>query len=52
MARRNGVAMSVRGYVAPGRGKGGDNTIWTDMNLSEPKNEEYSCGRFKCYNGQ
>jgi hypothetical protein len=36
----SGVMMSAGGEVAPGRGKGGDNTCWADANLSGTKNEE------------
>jgi hypothetical protein len=41
--------MSARGEGAPGRGKGGDDTYCADTNLTRPKNEENSCGRFNCY---
>jgi hypothetical protein len=35
--------------VAPGKGKGGDNTSWADVNLTGPKNEENPRDRFICY---
>jgi hypothetical protein len=41
---------SGRGEVAPGRGKVGDNTSWTDTNLTGVKNEENSCSQFSYYN--
>jgi hypothetical protein len=40
MTRCDGMAMSARGEMAPGRGKGGDDASWRDMNLTGPKNEE------------
>jgi hypothetical protein len=44
--RCGSMTMVVGGEVAPGRGKGGDDASWADMNLTWPKNEENSCGRF------
>jgi hypothetical protein len=41
--------MSVSGGAAPTRGKGGDDTSWADVNLTEPKNEENPSGRFSCF---
>jgi hypothetical protein len=38
--RRNGVATSAGGEATLGRGKGGDDANWADMNLTTPKNEE------------
>jgi hypothetical protein len=32
--------------MAPERGKGGNDTNWTDTNLAGPKNKENICGRF------
>jgi hypothetical protein len=34
------VATSAGGEVAPGRGNGGDDASWADVNLTEPKNKE------------
>jgi hypothetical protein len=31
------VAASARGEAALGRGKGGDDVSWVDMNLTKPK---------------
>jgi hypothetical protein len=47
--RYSDVTKSVGGEAAPGRKKGGDNTDWVDVNLTRPKNEENTCGRFNCY---
>jgi hypothetical protein len=41
--------MSVRGETASGRGKGGDDTGWADVNLIGPKNKKNSRGRFNWY---
>jgi hypothetical protein len=41
--------MSAGGDVSLGRGKGGDDTSWTDVNFIGPKNEETSHDRFSCY---
>jgi hypothetical protein len=49
VTRHSGVATSIGGEAAPGRGKGGDDVSWIDANLTEPKNEENSRGRFSCY---
>jgi hypothetical protein len=46
---RDDITMSDGGEAATGREKGGDDASWTDANLTEPKNEENSCGRFNCY---
>jgi hypothetical protein len=43
------MTTSARGKTAPGRKKGGNDVSWADMNLTVPKNEENSCGRFSCY---
>jgi hypothetical protein len=40
MTQHGGVATSVGGEVASERGNGGDDTSWTDTNLTGPKNEE------------
>jgi hypothetical protein len=37
--RRGGVATSAGGEATPGREKGGDDTSWADVNLTEPKNK-------------
>jgi hypothetical protein len=50
MAWCDGVVTFAGGEAASGRGKGGDNTGWADVNLTGPKNEENSQGRFNCYN--
>jgi hypothetical protein len=50
MAWCDGVVTFAGGEAASGRGKGGDNIGWADVNLTGPKNEENSRGRFNCYN--
>jgi hypothetical protein len=40
------ATMLARGEAAPERGKGRDDVSWTDVNLTEAKNEENSRGRF------
>jgi hypothetical protein len=42
--RRGGVTTSCGGETVPERKKGGDNVIWTDVNLTGPKNKENSHG--------
>jgi hypothetical protein len=37
VTRRDGVTTSASGEAVPGRGKGVDNTYWTDMNLTGQK---------------
>jgi hypothetical protein len=37
MTQCGGVATSVSGEAAPGRGKGGDDISWANANLTEPK---------------
>jgi hypothetical protein len=37
VTRRDGVVTSAGGETTPGRGKGGNNASWTDVNLTEPK---------------
>jgi hypothetical protein len=49
VTRRGIMAMSVGGEVAPGRGKGGNDSSWTDANLTGSKNEENSRGRSSYY---
>jgi hypothetical protein len=52
MGRKRDIARwcaSVREEVALGRGKGGDNASWVDMNLTRPKYEENLHGQFNCY---
>jgi hypothetical protein len=49
VTRRGGVAMSDGGEVVLGRGKGGDDTNWTNTNLTGLKNKENSHRRFNCY---
>jgi hypothetical protein len=44
-----GMATSAGGEPAPERGKGEDNTSWTDVNLIGPKNEENPHDQFSCY---
>jgi hypothetical protein len=44
VTQRGGVATSVGGEVAPGRGKRGDDASWADTNLTGPKNEENQRG--------
>jgi hypothetical protein len=36
--------MSVGGVAASGRGEGGDDASWADVNLTEQKNEENQHG--------
>jgi hypothetical protein len=43
------MEMSAKGEAAPGRGKGQDDVGWVDANLTGPKNEENSHGRFSCF---
>jgi hypothetical protein len=43
-----GMVTSDRGEATL-RENGGDNTNWADVNLTRPKNEEHSLGRFSCY---
>jgi hypothetical protein len=40
VTQRNGVVTSVGGEVTSGRGKGGDNASWTDVNLTGSKNKK------------
>jgi hypothetical protein len=40
VTRRGGVTTSVGGEVAPGKGKGGDDASWVDVNLTGPKNKK------------
>jgi hypothetical protein len=49
VTRRGGVTMSTGGEAAPGRKKGGDDVNWANVNLTGPKNEENSHGRFSWY---
>jgi hypothetical protein len=49
VTRRGGVTTSVGGEVAPGKGKGGDDTSWVDVNLTGSKNKKKSRGRFSWY---
>jgi hypothetical protein len=44
VTQRGNVMTSAGGEAASGRGKGGDDTNWTDVNLTEPKNGENQCG--------
>jgi hypothetical protein len=43
------MVMSPIGEAAPGMGKGGDDTSWTNTNLTGLKNEENPRDRFSCY---
>jgi hypothetical protein len=43
------MATPARGEAALKREKGGDKVSWADANLTKPKNEENSHGRFNCY---
>jgi hypothetical protein len=45
-AQSGGVATSVGGDVASGRGKRGNDVSWANVNLTRPKNEENLCDRF------
>jgi hypothetical protein len=47
--QRGGMTMSAGGEAPLGRGNGGDDARWTDTNLTGPKNEENSHGRFSFY---
>jgi hypothetical protein len=49
VTRCGGVTTSARGEAALGMGKGGDDTSWTDVNLTGPKNKENPRGRFRWY---
>jgi hypothetical protein len=40
VTRRGGVTTSAGGEAAPGRGKGGDNASWADVNLTRQKNKK------------
>jgi hypothetical protein len=51
VTRRGGVTTSVGGETTPGRGNGGGDVGWADVNLTEPKNEENLHGRFSGRNG-
>jgi hypothetical protein len=44
-----GVATSIGGEEAPGRGKGGDGTSWANTNFTGLKNKENPYDRFNCY---
>jgi hypothetical protein len=37
MTRHDDVMTSTGGEAAPGRGKGGDDVSWADVNLNRPK---------------
>jgi hypothetical protein len=47
--QHDGMMMSAGGEATLRRGKGGDDVCWADTNLTEPKNEENSRGRFSWY---
>jgi hypothetical protein len=49
VTRHDGVTTSAGGEATLGRGKGGGDDSWADANLTRPKNEENSRGRFSCY---
>jgi hypothetical protein len=49
VTRCDGVTTSAGGDAALGRGKGGDDANWDDMNLTGPKSEENTRGRFSWY---
>jgi hypothetical protein len=49
VTRCGGVMMSAKGEVIPGRGMGGYNVSWADMNLIRQKNEENTRSRFRWY---
>jgi hypothetical protein len=40
VTRRGGIVTSVRGEAALGRGKGGDDVSWADINLTGSKNKK------------
>jgi hypothetical protein len=40
VTRRGGMTMSVRGEAPPGRENRADDTSWTDVNFTGPKNEK------------
>jgi hypothetical protein len=46
MTQRRDVATSIGGGAALERRKGGDDAGWADPNLTGPKNDENSRGRF------
>jgi hypothetical protein len=49
VTRCGGVTTSAGGEATPGRGKGGDDANWADVNLTMPKNKENLPGRFSWY---
>jgi hypothetical protein len=49
MTWRDGAAKSTGGEAASGRGNGGDDANWVDMNFTGSKNEENPCNPFSCY---
>jgi hypothetical protein len=49
VTRHSGMMISNGGEAAPGKGKGGDDVSWTDMNFSGSKNKENSHSQFSCY---
>jgi hypothetical protein len=45
----DGMTTSSGGETTSGRGKGGDDVSWVDVNLTGPKNQENPRRRFNCY---
>jgi hypothetical protein len=49
VTQHDSVVVSAGGEATPGRGKGGDDVSWADVNLTGQKNKENTHGRFSCY---
>jgi hypothetical protein len=49
VTRHSSVMTSTGGDATSGRGNGGNDVSWADANLTGPKNEENSRGRFSWY---
>jgi hypothetical protein len=47
--RHGGMTTSTGGEAPQGRGKGGDDASWTNVNFIGPKIEENPHGRFSYY---
>jgi hypothetical protein len=49
MTWRDNITTSTGGEATTGRGKGGDNANWADMNFTGPKNKENPRSQFSWY---
>jgi hypothetical protein len=49
VTRCDGVATSTGGEPASGRGKGGDDVSWVDVNPTRPKNDKNQPCQFNFY---